>query len=311
MLPFLRRQRARSGNWVSVAVHGDRIALAQMEPGTQGRSLLRCHSHRFGDEAAEALGRMRRQLGRDRFLCCALLDAGSYQMQMTDAPPVPEAELREAVRWKLRDLLDYPVDQATVDVARVPGSGHGGAYAQHLFAVSARNAEIAARMRLFHAARFPLHAFDVPEMAQRNVAALFEQPGRGVAVLSMDVNGGLLTVTRDGELFLARRTDIGLAQIEDAAREVSEQALDRLVLELQRSLDHFYRQFAYVTVASLLVTPIPVLLRHLQANLDLPVEALALDSAMDVSAVPELADPVRQRQYLHLIGAAMRSEPHA
>jgi MSHA biogenesis protein MshI len=118
-------------------------------------------------------------------------------------------------------------------------------------------------------------------------------------------------VTRDGELFLARRTDIGLAQIEGAAPERREQALDKLVLELQRSLDHFDRQFSYVSLSRLLVTPVPALLQHLQANLDVPVDALELDGVMDLSAVPELSDPVRQCEYLHVIGAAMRVEAGA
>jgi len=308
MFSFLRRQRFRSADWLAVAVHADRIDLAQVDGATQGRALLRCQTERFSDNPAEALGRVRRQLGRGGFLCSNLLQAGSYQMQLTDAPPVPPGEMREAVRWKLKDLLDYPVDQATVDVVHVPVDGQDNARAHHLFAVSARNADVAACMRLFHDAKLPLHAIDVPEMAQRNVAHLFEQANRALGVLCMDLDGGLLTVTRDGELFLARRTDIGLAQIEGASPQMREQALDKLVLELQRSLDHFDRQFSFVSLSRLLVTPVPALLQHLQANLDVPVDALELDSVMDLSAVPELSDVARQREYLHVIGAAMRGE---
>ena len=308
MFSFLRRQRFRSADWLALAVHADRIDLAQVDGGTQGRTLLRCQTERFSDSPAEALGRVRRQLGRGDFLCSNLLHAGAYQMQLTEAPTVPPAEMRDAVRWKLKDLLDYPVDQATVDVVHVPADGQDNARGHHVFAVSARNADVAARMRLFHDAKLPLHAIDVPEMAQRNVAHLFEQANRGLGVLCMDSDGGLLTVTRDGELFLARRTDIGLAQIEGAAPERREQALDKLVLELQRSLDHFDRQFSYVSLSRLLVTPVPALLQHLQANLDVPVDALELDDVMDLSAVPELGDPVRQREYIHVIGAAMRME---
>ncbi len=311
MFPSLRRQRVRSAYWIAVSVHPDRIDLAQVEPGTQGRAILRCESHRFSDSPVEALARVRRHLGRSRFLCSYLLHAGGYQMQMTEAPEVPASEMREAVRWKLKDLLDYPPDQATVDVVHVPSSSHDGARAHQVFAVSARNTEIAARMRLFHDAKFPLHAIDVPEMAQRNVATLFEQPGRGLAVLSVSAEGGLLTVTRDGELFLARRSDIGLAQIEAGVETQREQALERLVLELQRTLDHFDRQFGFVPVSRLLVTPVPALVQHLKCNLDLPVEELVLSDAMDLSAVPALADTSHQRECLHIVGAAMRAEAGA
>ncbi|MCW5619966.1 MAG: agglutinin biogenesis protein MshI [Burkholderiales bacterium] len=305
--PFLRR-RARQADWLAVAVHDDRIELALVARGTQGCALLQCQSHAYDGSPVEALGRVRRALGPTHWMCSNLLEAGGYQMQLTEAPAVPEAEMREAVRWKLTELIDYPVDQATVDVVHVRGDVRNGARAQYVYAVSARNTEVAARMRLFHDAGFPLHAIDVPEMAQRNVARLFEQPDRGLALLCVNQRSGLLTITRDGELYLARRTDVGLSQLVDASGEVRTQALDRLVLELQRSLDHFERQFGHVVVSRLLVTPVPALLPRLQSNLDVPVEPLKLDDALDLSAVPELADPARQHACVHIIGAAMRGE---
>ena len=42
MFSFLRRQRFRSADWLALAVHADRIDLAQVDGGTQGRTLLRC-----------------------------------------------------------------------------------------------------------------------------------------------------------------------------------------------------------------------------------------------------------------------------
>ena len=46
-------------------------------------------------------------------------------MQLVEAPSVPATEVKSAVRWELKDLLDYPVDAATVDVADVPKDQSG------------------------------------------------------------------------------------------------------------------------------------------------------------------------------------------
>ena len=54
-----------------------------------------------------------------------MLDDADYQMQLVEAPSVPREEMRSAVRWKLKDLLDYPVDAATIDVADVPTDRSG------------------------------------------------------------------------------------------------------------------------------------------------------------------------------------------
>ena len=227
---------------------------------------------------------------------------------------MPATEIKSAVRWQLKDLLDYPVDAATVDVASVPKDKSNNARAQYVYAVSAQSARIAARMKLFRSARFPLEAIDVPEMAQRNVAHLFEQQARGLALLAFDDVGGLLTFTASGELYMSRRTEITAAQLTEVQGEAREQTLDRLVLELQRSLDHFDRQFSYVGVSRLLVAPLAVdlgLERHLSDNLGLPVDMLDLSQVLEFAGAPELRDPTRQGYRLHIIGAALRQETAA
>jgi MSHA biogenesis protein MshI len=226
---------------------------------------------------------------------------------------VPAQELKQAVRWKLKDLLDYPVDAATVDVASVPVDPAGNVRAQFVHAVSARNDQVASRMKLFHDARLPLRAIDVPEMAQRNVARLFEEPNRGLALLAFDQRGGMLTFTAAGELYMSRYTDITLDQLAAPSADTREQALERLVLELQRSIDHFDRQFSYVTLSRLLVARVPVegLQRHLADNLYLPVQWLDLAEGLDFSSASALRDPIRQSEHLHLLGAALRHEADA
>jgi MSHA biogenesis protein MshI len=178
-----------------------------------------------------------------------------------------------------------------------------------VFAISARNEHIAARMKLFRDAKFPLEAIDVPEMAQRNVASLFEESGRGLALLAFDDYGGLLTVTAGGQLYMARHTDITSEQLIDTRSDSHAQTLERLVLELQRTLDHFDRQHGSVTLSRLLIAPLAAdvgLDAHLAQNLDLPVETLDLGSVLDFEGAPELRDQTRQGYRLHIIGAALR-----
>jgi MSHA biogenesis protein MshI len=298
--------------WLSVAVHGDRIDLAQVQLQAGARPAVRmCDSVPRTGTDLETLGRVRRSVQPRSVRLSHLLGTGQYQMQMVEAPGVPRQELKQAVRWKLKDLLDYPVDAATVDVADIPTDPAGAARGHFVYAVSARNEQIAARMKLFHDARLPLQAIDVPEMAQRNIARLFEEPNRGLALLAFDERGAMLTFTSGGEMYMSRYTDITVGQLASPASATREQSLERLVLELQRSIDHFDRQFSYVTLSRLLVAPVPVdaLEQHLADNLYLPVQTLDLSQVLELSGVPGLRDPMQQSARLHLLGAALRTEP--
>ncbi len=134
-----------------------------------------------------------------------------------------------------------------------------------------------------------------------------------MALLAFDSEGGLLTITCDGELFLARRIDISLGQLQDADEGLRQQFQDRVELEVQRSLDYFDRQFHHIPMERMLVSaPADLGLAQLLAgNLDLPVETLDLTQGMDIVGVPELADSEYASYALHALGAALRLEKKA
>ena len=174
------------------------------------------------------LDKLARELHANRYQCTMLLDAGEYQLLAMDALNVPPDELKTAMRWRLKDMLDFHIDDATIDVLAIPLDKTTPARASHgMFAVAARNSVIEQRQNLFIAARLTLSVIDIPEMAQRNIATLIEPDGHAVAMLSFNGDGGLLTVTFKGELYLSRRIDIAQAQLMEPERELRDVSFDR------------------------------------------------------------------------------------
>ena len=150
---------------------------------------------------------------------------------------------------------------------------------------------------------------DVPALAQRNIAAVYEPEGRGVAMLGFYEDCCKLTISSGGELYLARRIEITLAQLLEADETRRADLFDRIALELQRSLDGFDRQYSYVPVAKLMLAPMPKdvgLQAYLAANIYVPVETMDLADVLDFPAVPALKSPERQAECLALIGCALR-----
>lgn len=264
----------------------------------------------FGSRALAAPAdaeKLAKELRCAGYSCATLLKPGDYQMLMVEAPNVPPEELKAAVRWRLKDLLDYPVDNATIDVLDIPPPSEGVAERSHqIFAVAARNDLIQGRIKRFDDARIPLTVIDIPETAQRNIGALYEQADRGLALLYAGDESCLLTVNFRAELILCRRIDIGLRQFRaDALRE---EAFNRVVLELQRTFDLIDRQFQYAPVAKLLLAPTPEdtgLAGYLRENIGIAVETidLAASLAFNGKGAPDAAT---QWRLFHLFGAALR-----
>jgi MSHA biogenesis protein MshI len=293
-----------------VAVHPRRIEFAQVVREGAGRPRLRMFaSVPVQGSELDAIQALRRQQRLDQFRVTTVLEPGEYQLHVVEAPNVPEAELKTAVRWKVKDMLEYPAEAATVDVLPVPADR--GGRGRNVFAVTARNDHIAWCMKLFADAKVPLESIDIPELAQRNIAALFEEPGRGLALLTFGDAGAMLTITSGGELYVSRGFDVSAEQVERADGEARTAVLERVVLELQRSLDHFDRQFGGLPVARLLIAPsagAQGVRKFLADNLYVPVDVLDLSDVLDLGEAPLLESPDAQARGLQIIGAALRDE---
>lgn len=308
------KRQAQPG-WMAITLQAQHVCLAHVvrAQGAAPRVALLDRAPRAATESeTDTLTQLRRSAGLQRFRCTTALDHGSYQFVQLNAPAVPDDEMKAALRWSVKDALDFPAEHAVIDLLRVPAGGATQGQAPQAFAIAARREKVAERMQAFQKAQVPLHTIDIAEVAQRNVAALFEQAGRGLALLTINERGGLLTFTRDGELYAARRIDADPAAFGDAA-EVSrrEAALERIGLELQRSLDNFDRQFSQIALQRLLVcvpTGCRALLAYLGQNLYLPVETADLGAVLDLRDAPMAADPDQQVNWLQAIGLALRDE---
>ncbi|MFC5547359.1 type IV pilus biogenesis protein PilM [Massilia aerilata] len=288
----------------------DGIAAASVRRG-EGKPAVTLASHFAGQPTADVLDKAGKELHAAQYRCTTVLGGGEYQIMSAEAPNVPREEIKAAMRFRLKDILDFPVDDATFDVLDIPLDPNAAVRPQQsVFAVAARNSVIRTRQALFEHARLELGTIDIPEMAQRNVSSLLEADGRGVAMLSFGEDGGLLTVSWRGELYLSRRIEVTLGQLLEADPDRKYQVFDKITLELQRSLDHFDRQFSFIGLAKLVLAPTGAaeLEEYLSGNLYIRVETLDLVMLFDLARVPELQAAAVQQRFFFAIGAALREQ---
>lgn len=300
----------RTAGWLSITIGQHGVHLVRVKRSEARAEVLMCEFRPGENLKSAELERLVKELHLESFQFTTLLAPEEYQLLMVDSPNVPADELKTATRFKIKDSLSYHVDDATVDVFQIPGNVNATNRTQSLFAVAASNDTLKKHVSLFEKAKINLTVIDIPEMAQRNIAELFETPGRGLALLAFDESGGLLTFTCDGELYLARRLEVTSRQLLDANENLRQQYFERVELEIQRSLDYFDRQFHYIPLEKLLVSsPEGAGLVNLFAeNLGLTVEALSLSRVLDISAVPALRENEFAIEALAAIGAALRQE---
>lgn len=237
-----------------------------------------------------------------------VLGSEHYNTYPLQAPAVPAAEMRDALRWKLRDMLPYAPEEAVVEFVPL---AHGRAQheAASLLAVAAPRRDVAQAVEPLAAAGIEVHAVDIAETAQRNLLNRLPglEPDR--ALLGLDEGSALLTVLHEGELCLARR--IAIARAADDQEEDPEHVAARIATQVQRSLEVVERQSGLPPIRTVWIGPHPfcALIARCTAEqsglecrqLDMPTELRFADG---VAPLPAELAPLA----LLAIGAALRDE---
>lgn len=234
-----------------------------------------------------------------------LLEAGGYQFLQTEVPQVAAEEMKTALRWKVKDMLSMPLDDAGFDAllpADGTAAGRGSAYV-----VAAPKSLLRSMMMMFRPWSARVTRIGVAEAAQRGIADRLEEEGRATAVLSITPSGCLLTASRAGELFFVRNFELSCLSL-NTSESVRREQFDRLVLELQRSLDVIERQFAQHTVSTLWISPfehVEELLGLLVESLYMPAKIVNLSALLDTRECQLPADAGAQAALFHALGMAL------
>jgi len=309
MLPFLSARR--KPGWLTVLPQGGSVTLTHVlrKPNVPPQVCL-LDIFAIEKSETEALQRLRVARHLKSYACTTLMSSGEYNLTQLDAPAVPKEERKEALRWSLKDMVSYPLDSACVDVLDIPSEGMPSGRSAGVLVVSAGERAVRARVESFERAGIALEAVDIPELAQRNVAALLEDENRGLAFLRIDETGMMLTLTFHGELIAVRRGEVTTLQLNGPDVEQRARVKERLVLELQRSLDNFDRQYSHIPISKVVVASYPLvedLVAELGGSTYVPVREMDLATVMSFPTIPELRDPQYQAKYLLALGAALRT----
>jgi MSHA biogenesis protein MshI len=259
------------------------------------------------------IARLTKAYDLDQYTCLSSLELGDYNLLLVEAPDVQPEELRAAIRWRVKELIDFHIDDAVVDVFEAPSYKAAGNN-KMMYAVVARSARVKQLIEQLNGAGLHLDIIDIPELALRNVAAMLPEDVGGVALIYVGQQQGLITITKQSLLYLSRTINAGTSLLPESVLSVMDdescqQWLDNIVIEVQRSMDFYESHFSQPQVSSLVMTPIgkeiPGITEYLTDQLQIPARMLDVNELIDVS---ETIPASMQSRCLLAIGTALRQE---
>jgi len=243
LFKWLKRSAA-SSRILGLDMYEEGCALAVVDQANSGRPVIKgarwCTFNAAADKAS-ALSQSVRELGARGLPVVATLPGSVYSLVQLEAPELETEELREAMRWRVKDLIDFPVEDAVIDVFELPASRRPGAPSL-VYAVVAKAQEVEDLGSMLLDASLEVYAIDIAEMAIRNLALHLDKPGRPRAYLQLQPGHTIIEIADGPQVYLSRRVmqdyDLNLNT------DLLQAQMENLALEVQRSLDYFESQYA-------------------------------------------------------------------
>jgi MSHA biogenesis protein MshI len=299
-------RRQGQNQCLGVEFTAEGVAFAHiLRPATQLPRLVHCEfiPVEAGHQATDLLRQRLTKLGLQTVSSNLVMTAGSYQMLLGEAPKVPAAELAEALRWRVKDLVQFPIAEAIVDAILLPEDSAKGT-SRMAYAVVTQRKNIETLVAHAKAAGLVLNAIDIPEMALRNLAETCCDTKRGIALVKLVQGGGSLHIIRDGNLYLSRQFSLSYN-----AGLLDDLPAEALILDLQRSLDYFERQMRQVPPSHVYLCGENVTADKVTAEMraGLPVTINTLEFAKGLDIDPNIAEH-HLSLCMNALGAALRQD---
>lgn len=181
--------------------------------------------------------------------CYVVLDQDEYELELIECPPVEEDELAEAVRWRLKDLISLPIEDAAIDIFHLPDDAYRGRM-KMLYVVAVSKTLIEKKIKFIKDCGLDLKVIEIEELALRNLSLLMPEVEQGtVAFLSLKENNGQIHMFSHEDMYLTRSIEMGYSSfITQESNELQIQnedhgvMIERFILDIQRSLDYYESQ---------------------------------------------------------------------
>ncbi len=176
-----------------------------------------------------------------------LLSPEDYQLSLIESLPVQQNELFGAIKWRARSLINYPIDEAVIDYFNLPPPKKS-ATSNMIATVIARKATLSVMIDTLKSCQAKLSVIDIPELAMRNLTALYEDDEKSTAFIYFADNTIILNITREKTLFFTRRLAL------DSAKEITQANYEQLCLEILRYFDYYQSQWRHPSPTRIFVS---------------------------------------------------------
>ncbi len=309
---FFRKKNVCKGIvGISFLQNGIAVAISEFTKANK-LTLMHCEFVSVNNPAyqQDTLTKLATQHNLADYDCHLVLTSDNYRLLNVESPAVAENEIIEAIRWKINDLIDFPIDKAVIDYYPTPMLVRANS-SKMLEVIASPINTIAEHIGKCTKAGLKLKVIDIQETTLRNLAAQVPESEHGIALLYLLELSGTLLIQKQATIYVSRKFEIGYKKLDLDEQFSSDSraanAHNDLALEIQHSLDYVESYYGIQPISALAVIPLAKntdnLLDNLSRNLGIAAHMMDLSAIIDSNVV---VDAKTQSFCAPAIGATLR-----
>ena len=203
-----------------------------------------------------------------------LLPPEDYQLFIIESLPVQEKEFDEALKWRVRSLINFPLENAMIDYFKLPAKKISPNHPMIAVVVSKKD-RIEKLIQIFQKSHLSLTNISIPELALKNLSTLYEKDEQSSAFIYFYENLAILNITLQKTLYFTKH--IILPNVTDSM-DIN---YEEFCLDILRYFDYFQSQWRHASPNRLFIATeskdIAAIAKKLSECLQIPVEPFFFD----------------------------------
>lgn len=234
--PFLREtEPSLTNKRCCISISSNKISLLCINLELQKITFMDEIAYDNPKDLALVLDGIIERNGLENISCFWLLTPDLYELNLIDSLPVPEDEFETALSWRIRSLINYPMDEAILEYFKLPAK-RSSPNSPLIAAVSAQKTKLNKKAEILKDSDLQLSVIDIPELALLNLAAPYEVDEKSTAFLYLYEKFLILNISCKKTLYFTRHIEF----THDKDGNVN---IEALALEVMRYMDFFQSQW--------------------------------------------------------------------
>lgn len=177
--------------------------------------------------------------------CNWVLHPHHYRLTLINAPNVPQSEYKKAIRWQIKDIINYPLEDTSIDIF-YPDEPEKSL--KKIYVIATQNSFLQNIAQAIQDCGLYIEAIDIREFATRNLLVNLAQQNETIGSLSIVGESCVMVTIKQSNICFVRRFPINLQNLKHGNHS-------DLVIEIQRSFNYCQTELKQETPTRFFLPP--------------------------------------------------------